>query len=471
MIKITNSKSNIVLKNFFNPRFYRGFFRLKSLAIAGLLSLTLSFYACNDMDEIGLDLIDTPLQSDLDTLPLVAYTQIEDSLLTHNTDISLLGFINDPVFGKTSAELYTEVLPRSLPPTIPDIPSDSLRIDSVVLSMAYNGYYGDITQTHHVRVFELDEGIPADSIWSNRQLAAGNEILVENSAFLPLPGDTLYLGEDSARVPPQLRLRLDTELGRRFFNDRDSISEMTINDDFRNYLKGFVLKMEEPDQPGSMLYFNLSNSQSKLTVYYAEIEDEDNQNLEFLMNDPLARRFNHYQNFDYEFADQNIKAQIFEGDTLQGDSLLFVQSMSNFRVKILMPSVQNFMDEMQGDIAINQAKLIIPVDDDYIQDTLELARFLYLFREDPQEPGVLISLDDQFVGQEYFGGELDADKREYSFNVTRHFQGILNDDFANTPLYLRVSGSAQNAGRAVLKGTGRDNPLRLEIQYTQPNTD
>lgn len=471
MIKITNSKSNIALKKIINPRYYRGFFRLKSFIVIGIMVFSLSFFACNEMDEIGLDLIDNPLQSNsTDTITLVAYTQMEDSLTTNKNELSLLGFINDPVFGKTSAGIYTEALPRKLPPTFADIHPDSLRIDSVILSMVYVGYFGDTTQTHHVRVFELDEVIPSDSIiYSNRQIETREEILVYNAEFLPFPTDSVYLGVDNKPSKAQLRLRLDNEFGRRFIEDEDTLSEMSINEDFRSYFKGFYVSLEELAQPGSMLFFNLRDTLSKFTVYYGTQGVENQYTLNFLMSDPLARRFNHYENFDHQFVDNNIRAQIHEGDTLQGDSLLFVQSMSNLRVKIQMPYMQDFMEGTQGNIAINSARLIIPVDDDYLQDTLELARNLLLFREDPLQPGNIINLDDQFVAPGYFGGQLDTLKREYSFNITRHLQGVIDDASLNTPLYLRVSGAAQNAGRVVLNGPGREQPLRLEIRYTQPN--
>ncbi len=472
MIKIINSKSQIALKKILNPRFYRGFFRLNSFIFAAILATSLSFFACNEMDEIGLDLINNPLQSNsTDTISLIAYTQTEDSLLTHQNDLSLLGFINDPVFGKTSASIYTEVLPRSLPPGITEIHTDSLRVDSVVLSMVYNGYFGDITQSHYVRVFELNEIVPSDSIWSNRELEIRDEIMVYNPSFIPLPTDTVWLGADSIPAPAQLRIRLDTEFGKRFINDRDSLNQFTINDQFRAYFKGLHISMEELEQPGSMLYFNLRNSGSRLSIYYGTLGGTNQHTLDFHMDDPVGRRFNHYQNFNHQFVDNNIRAQIFEGDTLQGDSLLFVQSMSNLRVKIQMPYIQDFMEGTRGDIAINSARLIIPVDDEYLQDTLELARTLILFREDPLRPGVITNLEDQFVAPGYFGGSLDAEKREYSFNITRHLQNVIEDANQNTPLYLRVSGSAQNAGRVVLKGPGREQPLRLEIRYTQPNTN
>ncbi len=472
MIKIINSKPHIVLKKFFNPRSYRGFFRFNSLVVVAVLAFSLNFFSsCNEFDdEIGLNLIDNRLQvSSTDTLTLIAITQSEDSLIARQADLHLLGFINDPVFGKTRASIYSEALPRDFPPTFEDIHPDSLLIDSVVLSIAYNGYFGDISQEQYVRVFELNDTIPLDSVYTNRTLTVKQEIGVNNPSFLPLPEDSVTVGLDSIEMPPHLRINLDTEFGQRFFDDREILEGMSIYDDFRGYFKGFLITVDEIAEPGAMLYFNLGSAYSRLQVFYRKTGQANNHTFSLYLDDPLGRKFTHYDNFDHAFADNAIRAQVIEGDTLLGDSLLFVQSMSNFKVNIQMPYIEELLEGREGDIAINSAKLILPVDNEYLQDTLEIARSLFLYREDPEIPGEITNLDDQFVAPGYFGGALDEDKMEYVFNITQHLQAIFDDPSMNTPLIVRVSGSVQNAGRVVLKGPGRDNPLRIEIKYTQSN--
>lgn len=468
-----NLKQYIVLKKIFNPRYYRGFFRLNSLVFTAALGLLFAT-SCNELDEIGLDLIDNPLKiSSTDTLTLVAYTQTEDSLLVPQLDVHMLGVLNDPVFGKTSAGIYAEVLPRTLPVEFVDIHPDSLRIDSVVLSLAYSGtgYFGNKFMSLTLNVFELSDTIPRDSIYSNHQLALKEQLQVNNSRFRPRPTDTLYIGLDSIEMPPHLRINLDKEFGQRFFDNRELLEDIDINDQFRGFLKGFHIALDDFDQePGCMLLFNLRSPFSRLQIYYRKTGLANNHTLNFFLDDPLGRRYTRFES-DHSQTHPALRAQILEADTLTGDSLLFVQAMANYRVKIQLPNIHDFISELDSEVAINSAKLIIPADDQIIEDTLGIANTLILLKEDLNNPGQLTNLPDQFVAPGYFGGSLDATKKEYTFNITRHFQEIIDDPSKNAPLYLRVSGSLQTTGRAVLKGPGRDNPMRLEIRYTQPTNN
>ncbi len=472
MIKLYNNKLCIVLKKAINPRFYRGFFRINSWVVALILVLSSQvFLSCNsELEEIGLDLIESPLTvKSTDTTTVYAYTQIEDSLLASEADLHLLGFINDPVFGKTRASIYTEAFPREIPPTLVDIHPDSLVIDSVVVSLAYAGTFGDITLPQHIRVYELSDTLPRDSIYSNQVLGIKRELEVLNPEFVPNPTDTVFVGPDNVPLAAHLRVRLETEFAQQFFSDREQLEEMTIYDQFRGYFKGLFITVEELEQPGAMLYFDLTSTVSRIQFFYRETGVANDHSFEMIFGDATGRRYTHYDNFDHAFAAEPIREQIIEGDTLLGDSLLFVQSMSNYRVKVTLPYVSDFIENTGGDIAINSARLIIPLDDTVLEDTLEVAQILSLIREDPENPGVFISLDDEFIAPGYFGGTINEDAREYSFNITQHLQQIIDDPSKNTPLYLRVSASVQNAGRAVLKGPGRDNPMRLEIKYTHPS--
>lgn len=478
MLKISHIKPHIVLKENFNPRYFRGFFRLKSLIIpAAMLFGMLSFVACNEYDDtIGLDLIDNPLQfNSTDTISLVANTQMEDSLLTGKLDFHLMGYISDPVFGKTKASIYTEALPVNIPPIFSDIPTDSLVIDSVVLGLRYAGYAGDVSIEQHVRLFELAEVISRDSIFSNHTLQTKREIQINNPLFYPKPSETdtvFFYGADTTAAPPHLRLNLDPEFGRRFITDMDSLrdndAEFSTADQFREYLRGFKITVEETEDPGAMLYFNLTDSYSRLQIYYKKTGQEKNSIYELPLGNATGRRYTHYEHYDHADASADIRAQIFDGDTALGDSILFVQSMANFRVQVQLPYINDLIDEQNEDFAINTARLIIPIDQGFSLDSVDLARALILYREDPSNPGQLISLADQFVAPGYFGGTINEEKTEFSFNITQHLQMILEDPSKNTPLYIRVGGAAQNAGRVVLKGPGRADPMRLVIKYTQP---
>lgn len=487
LIKISNLKHLIVLKKNTNPRYYRGFFSFKPLLTIVVLAMALFIApSCEEMDEVGLNLINRPIQIN-DTLlfPVQAITVLEDSIPTSLAENHLLGIYNDPVFGKTTASIYTEMLPPAVPFFIEsNAEANQITVDSVVLMMRYSGHFGDTTRQQRVKVYELGETIPRDTVYSNRSLQIKTNPLYEKT-FRPRPTQIVYFYregdegmEKADSLPAHLRLNLPSSFGQKIMNDKEDLAEMTTNDDFREYFKGFYITMEEvdtdSDSPGAILYFNLKANPSKLQIFYTVDMDgnEFHRNIEIPLFEQLARKYTHFTN-DHTNVAPEIEAQINQTDPSLGDSILFAQSMANFRIRLQFPDIQDIWKEKRGgQIAINSAKMIIPVDTDFLQDNLGIAPSLVLLRQGSEEGAPLESIIDQFFGQSYFGGRLNDSKTEYAFNVTRYIQQLIDDeDMENRPMYLRVSGSIENAERVVLKGpgrTGEKNRMRLEIRYSHP---
>ena len=459
-----------------NPRLSRGFFRFSGLFAASLIISVIIISSCTEeLDSIGMDLIDDQLEITSQTvLPLSAFTEIEDSVPSSLADQQLLGFYHDDVFGKTKASIYTESLPLSIPFNIPGTLSpESLIVDSVVLSIAYSGYFGDLSTQQSISVFELEETIPAGTIYSNKTLGFNPEPL-HNSQFLPQPNDSIYvtgpLGDTTNILPPHLRLNMPESLGRRFIDSYEETSNFTSYDDYRGFFKGLYITVDETPGTGAMLYFNLLSALSRMEIHYHYISGEDTTVTSYILPlyDQFGRRFSQFDNFGYQDASPEIKQQALEGDTVAGLERVFIQSMANFRSKIWLPEPENILDNSSGQIAINSAKIIVPVDSGYLQDEFGNASRLIMLRGDEEE-GNLVNIDDLALGSGYFGGVLNAEETHYSFNITLHLQRVISGALPNYPLYLRTSNSFQNADRAVIKGPGREeNPLRLEIKYTQP---
>ncbi|MDR2868350.1 MAG: DUF4270 domain-containing protein, partial [Bacteroidales bacterium] len=128
----------------------------KIILSAFVLILAIGFFSCNkETNSIGLGLLDDQLGTDFsDTTTLVAYSEKEDSLLTLQAN-NLLGVLNDPVFGQTKSSIYTKILLKSTSTNFGTAPV----IDSLVLTLAYSGYYGDTTQQIPIRVYRLTDPI------------------------------------------------------------------------------------------------------------------------------------------------------------------------------------------------------------------------------------------------------------------------------------------------------------------------
>ncbi|MCX8019541.1 MAG: DUF4270 domain-containing protein [Chitinophagaceae bacterium] len=253
---------------------------LRPFIITGLsilVFLLLSFSSCrriNDYTEVGDDLIppidnittfDTSLtvQAFNDTFSLLM-----DSLRVIANDEHFLGLIqNDPIFGKTHAEIYLELKPDFFG-SYPFSRRDSLIVDSLVLVLGFTQLYGDSLTPQTINVYELNQELKLDSFYLLRVPAA-----THFPSPLNLPGQLIYPNrlDDSVKVfqdttAGQLRIKLDTNLARRFLN-YDTSNAYKSDSAFKRAFKGFAIKSE--GSGNALMGFKLrDNRNTKLAFYY-----------------------------------------------------------------------------------------------------------------------------------------------------------------------------------------------------------
>ncbi|MFM7913204.1 MAG: DUF4270 family protein, partial [Bacteroidota bacterium] len=117
----------------------------KGLAWACIWSM---LAACNQEGMLGLDLLpeNNRFPTITDSVELVGSTVMEDSLQSQLPSALLMGELNDPSFGKSSASFAFQVLPTSENIRLAD-PDSTLTLDSLILSISLAGYQGDTNTT------------------------------------------------------------------------------------------------------------------------------------------------------------------------------------------------------------------------------------------------------------------------------------------------------------------------------------
>jgi hypothetical protein len=88
-----------------------------------------------------------------------------DSTKLSRSELHVLGNINnDPVFGKTKADIFVQLKPASYPyyfgnpnDTINPAKNTNTHFDSAFLCLSYTAFYGDTTRAQHFKVYQLDE--------------------------------------------------------------------------------------------------------------------------------------------------------------------------------------------------------------------------------------------------------------------------------------------------------------------------
>jgi hypothetical protein len=432
------------------------------MLVAGLL-----MNACKEPDDIGLNI---QPQGDMlnimfsDTTSIIAYSFFDSKLNTRNASLNLLGSIHDPIFGTINAGFCTQFEPTAFNIGFGHNPV----IDSLVLVLAYNSYYGDTSTAQTVKVYELNEKLdqilPKDTIFSNHTVQY--DIFTELADYSFYPRPTTKIKIDTNTLSPQLRIRLSDDLAEKFIFVDSTVYSSDAK--FQNFFKGLYVVTNPVNTDGSICYFNLNRTDatklSKLVLYYHN--DTIAKSQSFVVDQSSCITFNKFEHNNYQDASQLLKDQI-NGNKSLGDSLLYLQAMSGLSVNLSFPYLQNWYNE--GKILINRAELVITAEENgtYIDDYYACPK-LGLGWDKNNSHYILLDDDTRTNTSSVFGGVYNKTTKEYSFNITRHIQYLLDNNITQTGLYMPVYGSAINASRLIFKGSKRSvGRLRLNLTYTK----
>ncbi len=418
-------------------------------------TLLINTQACKEPDFIGAELQPEADKFNVvytEDIKLVAYTIKEDSIRTDRTIHNVLGSYNDEIFGRNSAGFYSHV---RLSSNNVDFGPNPVA-DSIVLTMVYKDHYGPL-QNMEVNVFEVIEDFYRDTNYfsttrfNTSQTPLGSKIVTPNLEDSVLVGGQMRM--------PHIRIPLSNDLAQRFIN-ASGTNDLLDNDNFLQFFKGICVKTPPAVANGTMLYLDLLHSLSQITLYYSN-DNNDSLHFNFVINDNCAR-VNIYEFHDApNYPDHILQAQL-AGDTLLGDSVLYLQAMGSTKIRFLIPLDNFTIDNIK---ALNKVELIVPVEPNApSQSNFPPPEKLTIIRM--TEDGTPAFVLDQFEGESHFGGFYDEDKNAYRFTLTRHLQNIITRNIQDRGLYLMVSGAAVSGGRVVLRGPGHSvSNMKLKVTY------
>lgn len=392
----------------------------RKFELIGLFLLT-ALFSCTDHDLIGLEV---QAESDKVFVNTTDYnffdlkSEEEDSLRSDERARSLVGQLNDPVFGHVSASFSTQL---TLSESAVDF-GESPVLDKAEISFVYEGYYGDTTQEVTLNVYEVEEDIYLDSVYYSSDVLAANSLLKSHS-FYPHP--QTVIDEEGTKA---LVFRMD-ELGQRILDA--SSDDLKDDASFTAYFKGIQLRMEDP---ASVLYFNLKSNQTKLTLYY---NGTDTFNL--WMGSSSAR-VNHFD------VSQDLDTMTYYG----------VQSMGGYNLGFEFTDLEALKNQL-ADKPINQALLTFKIDEGSEADFASHQE-LSLVRVD--STGKKFFLTDFFEGQEHAGGA--KEDGMYTFNISRYLGKLISGEMPSEKLLLMPVGSTINANRTLISPE-----VELKITYTE----
>ncbi len=244
-------------------------------ALAGLMFYT----SCTKIDttDLGNELI--PAVDNVHTFETILDVETDNFRFPDTTRITgsslhALGIIgDDPEFGSTQASVWAAFNPSSYG-VHPFAVNDSVIIDSIVLSLATGGVYGDTNSIERFEVFEIDPapGNFKDSVYrisENEFAVTGGQIGSRDIDFNLLNDSLIYIEKtDTVRTANELRIKLDTAWGRRFVN-YDTAVQYKTDSAFKTYFRGLAIKASSasPTKTGLAYVSLASTTNTKLTFY------------------------------------------------------------------------------------------------------------------------------------------------------------------------------------------------------------
>ena len=367
----------------------------------------------------------------------------QDSILGSETSVNLAGSLNDPDLGTTRAGFFTQVL---LPGSNASFGASPV-LDSAVLTLAYDGYYGDTLSGQCLDVFEATEAItPGSSFHTDKVFAHGDQI--GSIHYTPRPTDSVSVA--GSVLPPHLRIRLYDYFGSRLINY--SASCLSDNVAFTSCFKGLYITAScNPTGAGAIVAFNLLSTQSKLTMYY-----NHGSSFDFIFNETCGR-VNH---FDHGYSGTAVEPQI--AATSGSYSYGYLQGGSGTGIHLTFPDIQRIKDS--GSVVVNQAILTIPVPDGYHRETYPVPSKLLLSMVDSSGGNQVTP--DQMVSASYFGGTYSSALDSYEFNIAKYVQGVIDGTLPDQGMNLLPSGSAVSPARIVVGSSKVAKGVSLKIKYT-----
>ena len=431
--------------------------------LSALFFITILFSCKKDgeiipiFDEGNLDVLFT------DTFSITTSVVPEDSLRTDLAVYHLLGLYNDPIYGPKSSSIYTQMTLAGTNVDFGAIPV----LDSVILTMTYQGFYGDTSAPMSINVFELTTEMSSSNDYYSNTRISHDITPLATKVFTPNLTDSVDVAFDNTTVAAHLRINLGATFGAKIIaGDINGTGALVDDATFQQYINGLYITTTDsvtntsiPSGSGGIGYFDMNTTLSTVTVYY-----NDTSSYAFSINSGSAK----YSRFDHNYVGTDVEKQL-NNDITRDVNLAYVSTMAGVKTKIELPTIR---DLGNGDpVVINKAALTFSVASDK-ESTVDLVdQTIYLVGIDADGNQLILADDNPAIESDntHLGGSYYSATGTYTFNITRHIHQLLTTTATDYGMYLVSSGARTEANRVVL-GSGEENnayKIRLEITYSK----
>lgn len=425
------------------------------LSATFLLVLSIATVSCKkEVSQLGNDVVDNSelLESGvIDTFSICTHTYYEDSVKSNDRFFGIIGSYNDPVFGPVNSEVFAQFRLRDEAPVFDD--PAQITIDSVVLSLVYEGMYGS-PGDQSMEVLEIGGTEPLVDTTTYYTFSSfpvtGSNLIVPGTEVHYLDPNTVTI-IDTVQVEPQLRMHLDTNFGWHIINEGfNNPASFETNEAFTTFFKGLNIRTNNGFQApgeGGAAYFDLNDSDTKLTIHYKS----DTINREFsLLVSSTGAEFNHI-----DFNTSNAVQSVIDNNEL-GKEQFYAQS-SHSRAVIEIPGLSN----IPPNAIVHSASLELPVQYQSGQ---------------PFEPGLDLnvalftsSTDSTLRSDLSTIGLFNTSSKKFTIDLRNYVQRIVSGEVENTGFIVAPFLYSHTLDRVIFNGpesTNKEKP-KFKIVYTE----
>ncbi|RDK88771.1 DUF4270 domain-containing protein [Marinirhabdus gelatinilytica] len=454
-----------------------------------ILIVIVVFASCEeDFNTIGSDIVDQNFDTELyDEGNVLAYSRKLLPVQTSDLPSYQLGTYTDPVYGKSTVNLLSQV---TLANTDPDF-GDCTQLDSVVLYIPY--FTEEETDSDGVTSYTLDSVYGNEPIsisiyesgfflrdldpeanfeelqkyYSNQGQTFDNfqgELIATIEDFVP-SGEAIVLN-DTTSLEPGLRVHLPVDFFQEKIFDMEGSAELINNNNFREYFRGLYFKVENVTGDGNLFSFDLSDGDNDITddarinMYYT-FKALVNQTCEENTDDPIETtallNFNgvSVNTFQNEL-NPDVASAIANPNINEGEENLYVRGGDG-----IISVVELFGEDLDGNGVADQLEFLR--DQEWL---INEANLIFYVNQDivtggDAEPDRIIIYD---LGNDAFLADLSVDPTSsnepfealvdhwaplergsdgngefYKLRITNHINNLINRDSTNVPLGVVVS--------------------------------
>lgn len=244
-----------------------------------------------------------------------------------NLEKNLLGTFTDPVFGRTTANIYTQVLLDDINPRF--TPTSKFNSFTLYLRVDKNTSTGNFADVQKWSVYELSNGIEA-----------GREYLTDT--VLPVLANAVgsYNGPLNDTL---LQISLTEDFAKKFFTaNKNNFNDRSA---FSNFMKGLAILPDSTgiNGNGAVAAVNINHAASRLVLRFDDT-------LSFTMNFRNGQHVNAFtHNYNGTPAGSALNANHFPDRA-------YIQAMAGLRLHVQLPYMKNLAGGKH--LAIRKAELI-----------------------------------------------------------------------------------------------------------------